>query len=128
MSTSHQKLLLVSFKLFQFINVNLVTGDENLIERIGRMATTNPLWVDLTWGAGGSTFDKTLDICGHLTQFMGLDVLMHLTCTGLTRDRVIESLDRAKEYGIKNILALRGDPPAGVENWTAVENGFEYAT
>ena len=65
------------------------------------MATTNPLWVDLTWGAGGSTFDKTLDICGHLTQFMGLDVLMHLTCTGLTRDRVIESLDRAKEYGIK---------------------------
>lgn len=92
------------------------------------MATTNPLWVDVTWGAGGSTFDKTLDICGHITQMMGLDCLMHLTCTGLTRDRVIESLDRAKEYGIRNILALRGDPPAGVENWVPVENGFAYAT
>ena len=99
-----------------------------MVERIGRMATTNPLWVDVTWGAGGSTFDKTLDICGHLTQVMGLDVLMHLTCTGLTRERVIESLDKAKEYGIRNILALRGDPPAGVQDWTPVENGFTYAT
>lgn len=59
---------------------------------------------------------------------MGLDVLMHLTCTGLTRDRVIESLDKAKEYGIRNILALRGDPPAGVDDWEPVENGFTYAT
>ena len=59
---------------------------------------------------------------------MGLDVLMHLTCTGMTRDRVIESLDRAKEYGIRNILALRGDPPFGVENWTPIDNGFAYAT
>lgn len=88
-------------------------GEENLVERIGRMATTNPLWVDVTWGAGGSTFDTTLDLCGHITQYMGLDVLMHLTCTGMTRDRVIESLDKAKEYGIRNILALRGDPPMG---------------
>lgn len=46
----------------------------------------------------------------------------------MTRDRVIESLDKAKEYGIKNILALRGDPPMGVENWTPVDNGFAYAT
>lgn len=52
---------------------------------------------------------------------------MHLTCTGLTRERVIESLDRAKEYGIKNILALRGDPPFGVSNWVPIENGFSYA-
>ena len=59
---------------------------------------------------------------------MGLDVLMHLTCTGMTRDRVIEALDKAKELGIRNILALRGDPPFGVENWTPVDNGFAYAT
>ena len=59
---------------------------------------------------------------------MGLDVLMHLTCTGLTRERVIESLDRAKSYGIVNILALRGDPPAGVETWEPVDNGFEFAS
>ena len=127
MSTSLQKPLQVSLLSYLFFNVYII-GEENLVERIGRMATTNPLWVDVTWGAGGSTFDKTLDICGHLTRFMGLDVLMHLTCTGLTRDRVIESLDKAKEYGIKNILALRGDPPAGVDDWEPVENGFAYAT
>jgi methylenetetrahydrofolate reductase (NADPH) len=92
------------------------------------MASTNPLWVDMTWGAGGSSFDTTLDLCGHIIKYMGLDVLMHITCTGLTRERIVEALDRAKGYGIKNILALRGDPPSGVDNWVAVENGFSYAS
>lgn len=92
------------------------------------MATTNPLWVDVTWGAGGSSFDTTLDLCGHIVKYMGLDVLMHLTCTGMTREKVIEALDRAKEFGIRNILALRGDPPFGVENWVPVDNGFSYAS
>ena len=92
------------------------------------MGATNPLWVDMTWGAGGGTFDNTLDLCGHILQYMGLDVLMHLTCTGMTRDRVVEALDRAKDLGIRNILALRGDPPSGVENWTPVDNGFSYAS
>lgn len=91
------------------------------------MASTNPLWVDLTWGAGGSTCDTTLEMCGHIQQFIGLDTLMHLTCTGLTRDKVIDVLNKAKDYGIKNILALRGDPPAGVDNWVSVDNGFSYA-
>ena len=103
-------------------------GEENLVDRIARMGTTNPLWVDVTWGAGGSSFDTTMDLCTHIVQNMGLDVLMHLTCTGMTRDEVIRALDTAKENGIKNILALRGDPPMGVENWVPVENGFAYAT
>ena len=92
------------------------------------MGNANPLWVDVTWGAGGSTSATTLGLCGHITKYMGLDVLMHLTCTGMTKEAVIEALDTAKEYGIRNILALRGDPPHGVENWTPVENGFPYAT
>jgi len=52
---------------YEYFPPKTFAGEENLIERVGRMATTNPLWVDVTWGAGGSTFDKTLDICGHLT-------------------------------------------------------------
>ena len=52
---------------------------------------------------------------------------MHLTCTGLTREKLIDVLNKAKEYGIRNILALRGDPPAGVDNGVAVDNGFAYA-
>jgi len=92
------------------------------------MAQTNPLWVDMTWGAGGGTFDSTLDLCGHMVNYMGLDVLMHITCTGLTVERVREALDRAKELNIRNLLALRGDPPRGQETWVSVENGFHHAS
>ena len=59
---------------------------------------------------------------------MGLDVLMHITCTGMTREYIIDALDRAKEAGIRNILALRGDPPHGQADWEPVENGFSNAT
>ena len=52
------------FKTFFIYDFKI--GEENLVDRIGRMATTNPLWVDLTWGAGGSTCDTTLEMCGHI--------------------------------------------------------------
>ena len=113
---------------YEYFPPKTAAGEENLVDRIGRMATTNPLWMDVTWGAGGSSFATTLDLCAQIQRYMGVDVLMHLTCTGMTRDRVTEALDTAKEYGIKNILALRGDPPQGQENWEPVENGFAYAT
>lgn len=92
------------------------------------MGSTNPLWVDVTWRDCGGSFDATLGLCGHIVQNMGLDVLMHLTCTGMTRERIVEALDTAIKFGIFNILALRGDPPFGVEDWAPVENGFSYAS
>jgi len=67
-------------------------------------------------------------MCSHITKYLGLDVLMHITCTGMTREYIIDALTRAKEAGVKNILALRGDPPHGKEDWVAVENGFTNAT
>ncbi len=78
--------------------------------------------------AGGSTSDITLELCSHIQNFSGLDVLMHITCTYMTREKVLESLDRAKELGIRNLLALRGDPPRGATDWVPIENGFNYAT
>ena len=92
------------------------------------MGTTNPLWVDVTWRAGAGLCESTLELCKHIIQYMGLYVLMHITCTGMTREYIIDALDRAKEYGIRNILALRGDPPFGQADWTPVENGFTNAT
>jgi methylenetetrahydrofolate reductase (NADPH) len=62
------------------------------------MGMTNPLWVDVTWNAGGSTSDITLDLCSHIQNFSGLDVLMHITCTYMTREKVLESLDRVITY------------------------------
>mmetsp|Transcript_16525 Transcript_16525/g.28075 ORF Transcript_16525/g.28075 Transcript_16525/m.28075 type:complete len:212 (-) Transcript_16525:1365-2000(-) len=124
----HRQKFPAAYYSFEYFPPKTAAGEENLVDRIARMAQTNPLWVDVTWGAGGGTFETTLDLCGHITNYMGLDVLMHLTCTGMTRERVIEALDTAKQYNIRNILALRGDPPFGVEDWTPIDNGFAYAT
>merc|ERR1719446_484367 len=87
------------------------------------------MWIDVTWGAGGSTADKTLEICINALKYHGLDVMMHLTCTNMEKEALHRALTTCKENGICNILALRGDPPAGVNagEWKAVEGGFAYA-
>lgn len=98
-----------------------------MIDRIDRMAQSNPLWVDITWNAGGVTSDITLELSSHIQRYMGVDVLMHITCTFMTREKVIDSLNEAKKKGIRNLLALRGDPPRGATDWVHNENGFNYA-
>merc|ERR1719207_371516 len=85
------------------------------------------MWIDVTWGAGGSTADTTLSLCETAMDVTGLDVLMHLTCTNVTIDTTRKVLQRCKEKGLCNILALRGDPPANATEWTATEGGFSHA-
>merc|ERR1719478_1204951 len=85
------------------------------------------MWIDVTWGAGGSTADTTLSLCETAMDVTGLDVLMHLTCTNVTVDMTRKVLQRCKEKGLCNILALRGDPPANASEWTATEGGFSHA-
>merc|ERR1719465_12779 len=85
------------------------------------------MWIDVTWGAGGSTADTTLSLCETAMDVTGLDVLMHLTCTNVTVDQTRSVLQRCKEKGLCNILALRGDPPANAQEWTATEGGFSHA-
>ena len=113
---------------FEYFPPKTEQGIENLMDRIDRMATYNPLWVDMTWNAGGSSSDLTLSLCTHIQQYTGLDVLMHLTCTNMEKRKIDEALEGAYKAGIRNILALRGDPPRGQEKWTACEGGFEYST
>lgn len=127
-SPEHRAKFPKAYYSFEYFPPKTLAGEENLVDRIQRMGQTNPLWVDVTWGAGGGTFATTLDLCGHIVNYMGLDVLMHLTCTNVTRERVIEALETAKQYNIRNILALRGDPPRGADEWTAIENGFSHAS
>jgi methylenetetrahydrofolate reductase (NADPH) len=81
----------------------------------------------VTWGAGGSTSDLTIEICKNLKEKSGLNPNMHLTCTNIERNSVLAALTTCKDLGITNILALRGDPPAGQEAWQAVEGGFTCA-
>lgn len=87
----------------------------------------NPVWVDVTFGAGGSTADPTLKICERVVKDFGLDVMMHLTCTNMKLDDLNAVLLRIKEAGVRNILALRGDPPATAETWSACDGGFAHA-
>merc|ERR1719311_610219 len=90
------------------------------------------MWIDVTWGAGGSTADKTLEICINALKYHGLNVMMHLTCTNMPKEELKKALDTCKENGICNILVLRGDPPGylekGGEGFKQCEGGFAYAT
>lgn len=92
-----------------------------------RMYQLGPEFVDVTWGAGGSTSNATLDICTTAARHLGLETCMHLTCTNMHKDMIDHALKVCKDNGIQNILALRGDPPKGQERWEAVEGGFSHA-
>lgn len=115
------------FYSFEYFPPKTEAGLMNLYPRIERMARMRPAFVDITWGAGGSTSEATLEIATNLQKFFGLDVLMHLTCTNMPADELDAVLDQAHAAGIRNILALRGDPPHESDDWQKVEGGFSYA-
>lgn len=86
-------------------------GKNNLMERISRLNALDPVFMTVTWGAGGTTAEKTLELAGLLSQRYDVPVCMHLTCTNMDPNLIDEALMKCQEAGIKNILALRGDPP-----------------
>ncbi|KAI7869316.1 methylenetetrahydrofolate reductase-domain-containing protein [Spinellus fusiger] len=112
---------------FEYFPPKTVQGLANLLDRIDRMAPLDPLFVSCTWGAGGSTEERTLEICSTAQTMNGLETLMHLTCTNMEREKIDEALQSAKKAGIQNILALRGDVPRDQEYWTPCNNGFSHA-
>ncbi|CAN8061916.1 unnamed protein product [Agarophyton chilense] len=115
------------FFSFEYFPPKTETGVSNLYQRVERMTAVEPLFCDVTWGAGGSTSGLTLELSGNIQKYLGVDVMMHLTCTNMPSGKVLEGLEGAKTRGIRNILALRGDPPAGKE-WSKCEDGFEHGT
>eukprot|EP00903_Cladosiphon_okamuranus_P011186 g10555.t1 len=115
------------FQSLEFFPPRTDTGVKNLMDRLGRMKATKPLFVDFTWGAGGSTADLTLDLTLRAKIEHGLVPNMHLTCTNMPVEKIDNALAKCKEHGIRNIVALRGDPPAGSETWEATEGGFACA-
>jgi methylenetetrahydrofolate reductase (NADPH) len=86
-----------------------------------------PKFISVTYGAGGSTQGTTLRVVRRLKRDFGIESMAHLTCVGSTREMLSAVLDDAERHGIDNILALRGDPPKGQTQFTAVEGGFAYA-
>mmetsp|Transcript_47958 Transcript_47958/g.55475 ORF Transcript_47958/g.55475 Transcript_47958/m.55475 type:complete len:309 (-) Transcript_47958:58-984(-) len=111
---------------FEFFPPRTEKGEQTLInEHMLEFAKQNPVFVDFTWGAGGTTSEKTPALC-VASMSHGLNVNMHLTCTNMEEGKVRQALDLCKEKGIRNIVALRGDPPAGQE-WKASAEGFTCA-
>jgi len=99
----------------------------NLYKVITELSEYEPHFISVTYGAGGRTRDKTIEIAHKVKEEYGQNVLAHLTCVGSTRDDIAAILDELKDRGIENILALRGDPPEGEETFTPVRDGFRYA-
>eukprot|EP01029_Cantina_marsupialis_P022206 TRINITY_DN5412_c0_g2_i1.p1 TRINITY_DN5412_c0_g2~~TRINITY_DN5412_c0_g2_i1.p1 ORF type:complete len:597 (-),score=203.32 TRINITY_DN5412_c0_g2_i1:321-2111(-) len=116
-----------TFYSFEFFPPKSQPQVDKLHQRVDRLAKLEPLFIDVTWGAGGSTSKRTIEIVQKLQKYAGLEVMMHLTCTNLPISMVKDALEAAKDAGVQNILALRGDPPKGSEKWEATEDGFNYA-
>jgi methylenetetrahydrofolate reductase (NADPH) len=113
---------------FEFFPPKTDEGDHNLLEKtVPALLETKPDFCSMTYGAGGTTRDKTLMIVERIEKQHGLTSVAHLTCVNHTRDQIGELLGRIRALGVKNILALRGDPPGGGE-FTATPGGFEYAS
>lgn len=103
-------------------------GEENLYERaLPSLATAQPDFCSVTYGAGGSTRGKTLEVVNRVQGQYGITGMAHLTCVSSTRDEIQKFLKDASRSGIKNILALRGDPPRDDPNFVKPDNGFDYS-
>jgi methylenetetrahydrofolate reductase (NADPH) len=112
---------------FEFFPPKTEEGDRNLLEKhIPALSQARPDFCSVTYGAGGTTRDKTLMIVDRIHREHGLTALPHLTCVNHTRDEVRSLLEKLRAQGCQNILALRGDPPGGGE-FQAAPGGFEYA-
>lgn len=113
---------------FEFFPPKTDEGERNLIEKhIPALAQAAPDFCSVTYGAGGGTRDKTLMIVERIQREHKLTALAHLTCVNHTRDEVRAVLEKIRDLGCKNILALRGDPPGGGD-FKRTPGGFEFAS
>lgn len=113
---------------FEFFPPKTEEGDRTLFEKtIPALKQLRPDYCSVTYGAGGSTRDKTLTIAERAQREHGLTTMSHLTCVNATKEQIREVAEDARRRGIKNILALRGDPPGGTGEFKKTEGGFEFS-
>lgn len=112
---------------FEFFPPKTEEGDRNLLEKtIPALLQTRPDFCSVTYGAGGSTRDKTLMIVDRIQKQHALTAVAHLTCVCATKEEIRNLLDQIRTLGVRNVLALRGDPPGGGE-FKMTPGGFEYS-
>lgn len=109
---------------FEFFVPKTSQGVQNLYDRMDRMYDLNPVFIDITWNAGGRSSSLTNEMVYNTQSILGLETCMHLTCTNMKTELLDEALDKAYRSGCQNILALRGDPPM---DGTELTGDFKYA-
>jgi methylenetetrahydrofolate reductase (NADPH) len=112
---------------FEFFPPRTPEGEANLYLALAALRPLAPDFVSVTYGAGGSTRGKTLEIVSRIRDEIGLEAMAHFTCVGATADELRSTLDEMRALGFENVLALRGDPPQGQEEWIKTEGGLEYS-
>jgi len=112
---------------FEFFPPKTDAGLNQLRESIRSLRDLNPNFVSVTYGAGGSTRDRTIELVGEIQRHYGIEAMAHLTCVGSSRDEIGAILHRLQSAGVDNVLALRGDPPKGETEFKPAADGFAYA-
>jgi len=112
---------------FEFFPPKDDIGFWDLYKTIESLKPLAPTYVSVTYGAGGGTRRKTIDLVARIKKDIGIEPMAHLTCVGADRTEIARVLDELKANNIDNVLALRGDPPQGESKFTPVEGGFRFA-
>lgn len=112
---------------FEFFPPKTENGWAQLYSSIGELHSIKPGYVSVTYGAGGSTRAKTVDLVARIQRELGLCAMAHLTCVGHSADELGHILDDLWQQGVTNILGLRGDPPSGQTDFKPAPGGFAHA-
>lgn len=113
---------------FEFFPPRTPEGETALLRSLERLAPLEPDFVSVTYGAGGSTRSRTIDLVARIRRELGIEAMAHLTCVAATKDDLARVLDQLGEAGVRNVLALRGDPPKGETTFVPSEGGLRYAS
>ncbi len=113
---------------FEFFPPKTDDGVEQLFRTIGELKALRPAFVSVTYGAGGSTRERTIDLVRRIKHEHGIEAMAHLTCVGSNRSEIEQVLRRLLDAGVENVLALRGDPPKGEREFHAPPDGFAHAS
>jgi methylenetetrahydrofolate reductase (NADPH) len=113
---------------FEFFPPKTEAGDATLRETLRLLCALEPDFVSVTYGAGGSTRNRTLELTKWMKQDLGIEAMAHVSCVGATREELSEILDGLAAADIDNVLALRGDPPRGRTDWEPHPGGLHYST
>lgn len=120
-----------TFFSLEFFPPRTANGAVNLMSKFERLRAGNPLFCDITWHlAGDPSSDKPTSstmIASAMINYCNMDTMLHVTCCGCSREEMTGYLQKAKDLGIKNLLALRGDPPVTEDKWRETEGGMNYA-